>query len=359
MSIRMDDPGPVPRTESVRTPEPGTIIEPYIRMFGGRYRTASIMAGVVLFLVGLGIAIIIGFHREYVTSRPIYLGVCGVTWATWWVAWGARRTRVLTERVRPIFLDPPGPLQSDVARFEKWVFNWPLQARIALVLWVVGCLDIYVRIRKDSLFVMPEAWSKGPYLPGKMLILFVYDLPVVTLFTASGISIISFVLFVRRITQHPLLPYLTFARVKLQGLTEFSVVTGLAWSVGICLVVLLFDLEFTALSVASILVYSALGLAILFVPEISVHNALERTRHEVLDEAIRRLKDPGKPSGHPAWLQVLEQSPDAEKAFDRAVQEALRTSTWTYDVSTVSSIVGTWLLPLVPLLANSIRFQWP
>ena len=359
MYVHLDDPDPVPRTESMRAPEPGTIIEPYVRMFGGRYRTASIMAGVVLFLVGFGIAVIIGFGTDYVTSRQIYLGVFGVTWATWWVAWGARRMRVVIERIRPIFLVPPGQLQSDVASFEKWAFNWPLQSCIALVLWVLGCLEIYVRIRNGWLFVMPAGWSTGPYLPGKMLILFLYDLPIVTLFTASGISLISFVLFVRRIARHPLLPYLTLARVKLRGLTEFSLVTGLAWSVGVCLVVLLLDLKFRAPAVAGILAYTALGLAVLFVPESSLHGALERTRHEVLDEAIRRLKDPAKPSGNPAWLKVLDQSPDPEKAFDRAVQEALGTSTWTYDVSTVSSMVGTWLLPLIPLLANSVRFQLP
>ena len=357
MNVHLDDPGRVPSSES-RAPEPGTIIEPYIRMFGGRYQAASIMAGVVLFLVGFGIAGIIGFGTTYVTSRPIYLGVFGVTWTMWWVAWGARRMRVLTERLRPIFLVPPGRLERDVARFEEWAFNWPLQCRIALVLWVLGCLEIFVRIRYEWLFVMPAEWSKGPYLSGKMLILFLYDLPIVTLFTASGISLISFVLFVRRVTRHPLVPYLSLARVKLRGLTDFSLVTGLAWSVGVCLVVLLLDLEFRAPAVAGILVYTALGLAILFVPESSVHGALERTRQDVLDETIRRLKPPVDPSGRPAWLKVIDQLPDPEKAFDRAVQEALVTSTWTYDLPTVSSMVATWLLPLIPLLANSVRFQW-
>jgi hypothetical protein len=120
---------------------------------------------------------------------------------------------------------------------------------------------------------------------------------------------------------------------------------------------LLFNLEFRPPAIAGVLLYTALGLAVLLVPESSVHSALDRTRHEVLNEAIRRLKTQEEPVVEPAWMKVINRSPDPAKAFDRAVQEALETSTWTYDLSSVSSVLGTWLLPLVPLLANSIRIQ--
>jgi hypothetical protein len=37
----------------------------------------------------------------------------------------------------------------------------------------------------------------------------------------------------------------------------------------------------------------------------------------------------------------------------RDVQEVVDAKTWTYDGGTVSSVLGTWLLPLVPLVVNS------
>ena len=33
---------------------------------------------------------------------------------------------------------------------------------------------------------------------------------------------------------------------------------------------------------------------------------------------------------------------------------AIDSPTWTYDIANVSSVLGTWLLPLVPLAVNSL-----
>lgn len=335
---------------------PGTIVEAYIRIFGGRIGAASIVAGVVLFLAGWAIAGLIDFATQYRETHAVYLGAFGVAWAMWWVAWGTRRVHLVAERIQPIFLVPPERFQTEIARFERWTFNWRWQAWISVVLWILSCYDIYRRSRSGDLAAMPPIWSTvDDSLLAKNLILFLYDLPIVVLFVTSGMCIIGFVRFVWAVSKLPLLPYLALAQVKLRDVMNFSVAIGLAWSIGVCLVVVLFRLEFRLNAVVSVLVYTAFGLAILLVPEATVHGALERVRHDVLNEAIQRLKIPGS-RGESPWLTFIDRSPDPQQSFDRAVQEALNAGTWTYDLSSVSSVLGTWLLPLVPLLVNSFVY---
>jgi len=97
------------------------------------------------------------------------------------------------------------------------------------------------------------------------------------------------------------------------------------------------------------------------VPELTIHHALERLRHDLLDDAIRRLRGEattdgaaGEPGG--VLATIAGSTGDSVR---RDVQEVVDAKTWTYDGGTVSSVLGTWLLPLVPLVVNSfVRRAW-
>ena len=112
-----------------------------------------------MFLTGLLIASVIGFHREYLKSRQIYLGVIAVIWVMWWIAWATRRLRVVMENVQPIFLVSADRFRAEVEQFEAWAFNWRLQIAVSLILWGYSCFDMYNRSRTGRLFAFEQPES--------------------------------------------------------------------------------------------------------------------------------------------------------------------------------------------------------
>ena len=356
MSLVQDESAPASGRAVTTARARGTIVEAIVVRAGGRYGVAAVATGLVLFLTGLLIASVIDFHREYLKSRQIYLGVIAVIWVMWWIAWATRRLRVVMENVQPIFLVSADRFRAEVERFEAWAFNWRLQIAVALILWGFSCFDIYNRSRTGRLFAFEQPeWTGDPHLLTKNLILAIFNLANVTLLVTSAIGIVCFVFFVANLRRLPLVPYMALARLKLRSLTDFAVTIGLAWSVGISLVVLLFRVEFHPAQVANVLVYTALGLGILVLPELSIHSALEHQRHEVLNEAIRRMRTPIASVHDPDWRTLADSRDDpAGGNFYRVVQDAIDSPTWTYDIANVSSVLGTWLLPLVPLAVNSL-----
>ena len=353
MSIVQDD-----STASSGTVMPavrrGTIIEPIVVLFRGHYGIAAVATALALFLAGLLIAAAIDFDKQYRESRQVYLGVVSVVLAMVSIAWATRRLPAVMENVRPIFLVSTDRFRSEVERFEVWAFNWPLQIGGTLMLWAFSCFDIYRRASTNELHAFKGPWTEPQNLLVKSLILMLYDLVCVALLVVSVIGVVCYISFVTNIRRLPLVPHLAIARTKLGSLTDFAVATGLAWSVGVSLVVLLYDLKFEPNQIVTVLVFTALGLGIFLLPELAIHTALDRVRHDVLNEAIRRLKTPASADGAD-WRTLVDRTDAASSdGFDRVVQEAINTPTWTYDLVNVSTVLGTWLLPLLPLAANSL-----
>jgi hypothetical protein len=241
----------------------GTILEPYIALFNGRYGLAALAGGFLVFASGLLLALTFGLSSEYLSTPQIHLGTCAIVWVTWCVAWGTRRMRVLVERVRPVFVTPQR-FEAEVAHFERWVGNRRLQWLVALMLWAINVVDMYFRSRsEEGLVAFAAIWSDDPHLAVKNIILATYSLAAFLLLAAGGAGAFGYLSFVGRLARLPLLPLLPVARAKLRGLTDFSIAIGLAWSVGVSLVVLVYQLEFRAQAVASVLVFTAVGLAVL------------------------------------------------------------------------------------------------
>jgi hypothetical protein len=268
------------------------------------------------------------------------MGVFGIVWVFCWIAWATRRLRTLMDQLQPLFLVPPGDYRTGVQHSVRWAFDWPLQIRGSILLWALGIATVIVFTHYGLLVWFPPAWSLSPSLFFKNLILVLFDIPIAVLLFAGGTGIVSYTAFAKHIAHLPLIPHIGIARVKLRCVTNFGIATGLAWSVGVSLFIVLFRVQYTLPAVAAVLMLTAFGLVLFAWPQYAVHIALERARHEVLDEAINRLVKP------------LDLTQATGETFQQLLADAVGATTWTYNFSDVASVLGTWLLPLLPLVLN-------
>jgi hypothetical protein len=115
----------------------------------------------------------------------------------------------------------------------------------------------------------------------------------------------------------------------------------------------LFRVQYTLPAVAAVLTLTAFGLVLFAWPQYAVHIALERARHEVLDEAVNRLVTPLDLTQGPGWKGLLRMpAPAPSETFQQLLADAVGATTWTYNLSDIAAVLGTWLLPLLPLVLN-------
>lgn len=177
---------------------------------------ASLAIGLGVFLVGLIIAARIGFAEIYLDTLPVYMGVFGIVWVFCWIAWATRRLREMMEQLQPLFLVPSAEYRTGVQHSVRWAFDWPLQLRGSLLLWMIGIGTVVAFTRYGLLVWFPSAWSLSPFLFLKNLILILFDIPIAVLLFASGTGIVSYTAFVRHIASLPLIPHIGIARAKLR-----------------------------------------------------------------------------------------------------------------------------------------------
>jgi hypothetical protein len=114
----------------------------------------------------------------------------------------------------------------------------------------------------------------------------------------------------------------------------------------------LFRVQYTLPAVAAVLTLTAFGLVLFAWPQYAVHIALERARHEVLDEAVNRLVTPLDLTQGPGWGLLRMPAPAPSETFQQPLADAVGATTWTYNLSDIAAVLGTWLLPLLPLVLN-------
>jgi len=345
------------QTEQEKTPT-GTILEPYFALFGGRYIFASLLAAGILFILGLVISVPISFFYAYLTSPPIYLALFGIAWVGSWIGSGTRQIQKLINDIRPAFMVSDDAYEQKVKTCISWIFNNRIQWLFSVIYIFIGWGLLCYYNQKGLLPWFHEVWSSEPHLFAKNVILALYCIPIAILLFISTHGIIIYLCSVYHIFRLPLVPNVKLARVILKPLSSFSLRCGLAWSIGIVLLVLLFQPEFYPFAVTLVSGGTLLGLIFIAWPEYATHKALENLRHEILFEAANRMRLLYDLNHADLWENFFDEvSGPSYGNIYMAVEATLEARSWNYGFRDVLGYIGFWALPIVSQVALDILRQ--
>lgn len=325
-------------------------LDHYFDLFPFHYSVASVCTVVVVFLAGAGIASLIGLLVVYLRTLPIYLGLFGIGWVAFWGTWASRKIRSIANEIRDAFHLSENEYDRLSSKWLKKLSDSRLHLCISFMFIFGAWLYLGLATRLWLLPWFPQAWSLGPHLWAKNLILGMYAVPILLLLITTGVGIIIFAAFVSALSKCPLVPSLEIVRVKLRPITDFGLITGLAWSVGVSLFVLLFRPEFSVPAVVAVALLTLLGLTMIFWPQYALHKAMNRTRSDLLRTASAMLLQeisPAQIADREDYLKrMLDPRAQQIEAFIRSVTA---TRTWIYNVRDVATVAAQWLLPLASL----------
>ena len=355
----------------------------YFGLFGGHYVAASIGTSAFLLGLGAGVSWLIGFEEVYLRTTPIYLGVFGIAWVGCCIGWTNNRLPSLIEEIRPAFI-------SDDAQFERVSSAWlrrmadikiHLIGTMVLIFaaWLVVVLATRFPERVSSPLSYLEAqvawmelkgqtwfpvlWSQEPYLWVKNGIIGVFAIPILLLIFTGACGIVTYARFVTSVSKLPMVSFLELARARLRPIANLGIATGLAWSVGVSLLVGFFQAGFELVSLSVVPFLTALGIIMVFWPQYAIHTGLSRTKRSLLDIVLTRAIHT-RPEPPAVVLFDSKGNPvrtSNRVELDRFVQHALEphiqqldifirsvsgANTWVYRPADALVVVGTWLLPL-------------
>jgi hypothetical protein len=267
------------------------------QLFRGRYILGSAAIGGLLYLGGLGTAFAGGFGHEYFHSRVWALAAV-TAWVFAWGEWSDRALYDLPERVQ---LALRRPLTNEaVDRWYRRFYDAPrdLVAGVVLGFPVVALTWAVPKFWKKRF----AGWEAHHHLAEAILTSYFVVGALLTSTMLYGLW--NYLCFADGVLRRKLNADLHVARATLQHLTSFGLATGLGWTVAVALMAEVFARAATTLSLGLLAAFTVLGFALILMPQVLAHAALQRTRDELLGATAHSLGEP------PTWLRRFLFEPD-------------------------------------------------
>lgn len=304
----------------------------------------SVAAAFLIFVIGVVVASAIGFQQVYLSTSPVYLGVFGIAWVASWCGWASKRLTYIFGFVRPAFAMSDDDFRRFVQRWQRRFYNKHLHLGMAAAFTLAGWIFLAASISTESLPWFPVQWSQPPHKIAKAFILCVYTVGISLLLVTTGAGIVTYCAFVEALSRQRLIPFVEGVKIRLHPFTDFGVMTGIAWSIGVALFVLLFRPAFGPYNFAAITILTGLGLLMISTPQFFLHGALETLKIDLVYAAWREL---GVGNEAPKFPALLSDSHGVELYDLLASMAAART--WVYSPTDTLVVVGTWIIPLLVL----------
>jgi len=327
----------------------------YFDLFRGYYVLGMIVPPLLLFGIGAGISWSIKFLDIYLQTLPIYLGVIGFFWSLIWLNWVRKRIHTVCQEIRPAFLVKDEDFDQLCLLWIQRLLNKRLHFSVSIILMLIGWLALVLVTRFGVIGIFPTAWSEGPYLWAKNLVLCLYIVPVALMISTGGAFIITFAFFVISLTRLPLVPLIEITRIILRPLASVGLILGFAWSSGVSLFVIWFRPEFNPVCILSILLLTMIGLTMILWPQYALHRGLQHTKQHLLSIAFIMLYN----SLGLDTTQKLDVIADhlvkhENQQIINFIRSLIETQTWIYDPRDIPSILGVWVLPIASLAISKL-----
>lgn len=258
--------------------------------FPGPSRCVLPAALVALFIAVLGLllATLGGFAVRYATTPQIWILVFATAWVFAWGAWSTRKLYELPDSIGPA-------LRQRDDDYERFAREWRDAVMCSWANFVVGgsffvVVAVVIWLDTDSLGYFPESWEETGDGGLERSILTIFFFVACPLFVTMLWGFGFYVYFTRKALQWPLVLAPHLARMHLRPITNFGLRVGLGWSVATMLATAFFLREMT-IGVATFLAgLGVMGVTLILLPQAYAHNALVKTRDELVDVTAENLQ---------------------------------------------------------------------
>jgi len=316
---------------------------------------SSVIMGGAVFLLGLVIASFWGLAGAFSSSRVFWLGPVGIAWVSKCIALGCREYPELLGRIYKVVSVDAGTdreVRNRLNAMRKTSSHVLLTiptaaAAIAYFYFVLRgfCTNPTVQRVLGFPRILPRAFYRCDNLPVTLLIISIYVF-VGGLLVVTAVSLFWHNLGILRVLSRGQfqVPFVK-ALFSLRVLGTFHVKLSLTWFLGIVLVVVMLEQQFTLLVSLFLVLLSLIGVAMFFIPQNYFHTQLEQTKEELEKEID---------------LKLLDNTPDFPRLDDSTLPSVLRAyvslrlksdvstlSTWPFDFSVLSQLLISLSVPLV------------
>lgn len=249
----------------------------------------SILICIIVYLIGLVVSLLIGFHSNYLNSIPIYIGLFGISITIFIIRYGSTSIHKSYDQLRPCFII------SD-SQYKNFLDNWfsrlsnirstiYLCVFLSLIFIALSYFSFYfsnlieyfklVSIR-PKLFEI-QNWFNDPYKIVKFILLVFYSICIAfPLATAGRILFVNF-FFLLDLHYLPIIPIPNLVRNRLRGITDLYMIITFFWFLGAILFIALFYGSSDILSTSLIFMISILGFLTFITPQVIYHFLLKKS----------------------------------------------------------------------------------
>lgn len=347
-----------------------SVLDVYFLCFRGNVLCASLFLGLVLFGIGLLIAIFGGFQLLYLYSRQVYLVISSVVFATA-ILHIASKSYVKYLADLRLVLDVSDAVYLSMC--EEWLkrlydgkgmFRWSATITMVVVIW--GTLKFYLHTTSlplNWLTVPPgsldPAWYNPPSLEVKIIVANFFFIIASPIMAVTLRAIILHIRFVRVASRHPTLSNFYFVAEIFRRLSDrhaFVVVAGL---VAIGFLVLMWLPRFSEAAIGGYVFWAFAFLGLFVGPAYEFHNALNRLKRELLEAYAAAHLTLLERQENIVTFKNLEpetiRSLSELKELSTSIQQA-STWVWFYSLPALIVILTSLVIPLLVTAIESVLF---
>jgi len=238
----------------------------------------STIIGLLVYFGGLFIALLIGFEKEYIHTRILYIGAFGISYVLYMIRSFCLKFHHAVEKLRPCFLMDDETYREKINKWFSLMSNKWYHIITSAILFLMAICVVYIAFYRPDIIqnlnlnsfrpsIIENFWYDEENLLVKMLIFIYYALSIAPLFGTSLIILILLTLFVRTFNKFAIVPLPNLVRFRLRELTNLYVLVSLAWFIGVGFFGLaLFD-SLDTFSVTFLLIIGFAGWMTFFTPQ--------------------------------------------------------------------------------------------
>lgn len=315
-----------------------------------RYMVAASFASVI-WCCGLAIVTPFGLAITWVTSPGIYFFWIGIAWCSNSLRWLSQTYHVRTNIVRPCFLISDQQYKQVVTPYarratnNRVVFAWSAAFSLPVFAYVAALLLTTPHFGQVLAVAFPHSlppiWRSGSAIIPKMVALdLLFTVAVLHVYTGAHLTRVTAPLY-SRLAELPVIPAPALVSELFRGVIDLYQSGAFMWSFGIVLTEMLYIAELDVLSLAFIGVVVAFGLMALLAPRRAVRRIWLRSKEAAIEHAISEFL--AKPL-------TIRRATRLNQAIDLLAKDTAE----KWKVRDITSLAASQLLPVAPLLLNSL-----